>query len=275
MDWFMAGIARGSFDVKNPYNRLFYRVPASVEDVHTIVFWSKNFSSFLQGNYGDKLLTMGYNLFFNFTLNSANHLIEPCIPSTGERLEQVEKLCSRFGPRTVQWRFDPICFYQTGTGKDENNLGEFEAIARFLAQRGVSRCVTSFMDFYAKIGRRPLPVPDFKWVEPPLEKKIEVISHMGKVLKDLGINFYLCCEKQVYDSLCPDVGVLPGQCIPNRYLVEIFGGRLSFQKDAGQRRQKGCGCMASKDIGGYDDQPCFHNCLYCYANPSYRKAYES
>lgn len=268
MDWFMAGITKGVFDVKNPYNKKIFQVPALPEHVHTIVFWSKDFTRFLEGGYGEKLRALGYNLFFNFTLNSRSPLIEPCIATTEARLKQAIELCRRFGARAVQWRFDPICFYRTKAGGAENNLHEFKSIARAMAGLGVSRCVTSFVDLYAKLGRRPLPGPGFGWIDPPVEKKIRVLMHMQKVLADLGISLYLCCEQEILDAMPEDAGILPGACIPGHYLAEIFGGSLSLQKDRGQRRQKGCGCIVSRDIGGYADQPCFHNCLYCYANPS-------
>ncbi|MDA3896940.1 MAG: DUF1848 family protein, partial [Desulfobacteraceae bacterium] len=52
---------------------------------------------------------------------------------------------------------------------------------------------------------------------------------------------------------------------------DLFGGKLSYKKDTGQRIKQGCGCMVSKDIGLYKQQPCYHNCLFCYANPRNKK----
>ncbi len=39
---FMDGMDQGVFHVKNPYNALVKRVEVSPEQVHSIVFWSKN-----------------------------------------------------------------------------------------------------------------------------------------------------------------------------------------------------------------------------------------
>ena len=70
MDWFMEQIKKEVFEVTNPYNRRKSIVPATPDKVHTIVFWSKNFAPFIKGRFGQTLLRMGYNLFFNFTINS-------------------------------------------------------------------------------------------------------------------------------------------------------------------------------------------------------------
>lgn len=267
MDHFMAGIKRGYFLVQNPFNSVSYKVPARVEDVHTIVFWSKDFGRFIKEGYAGTLAQAGYNMFFNFTINSESQLLEPNIASLSERISQAKELCTRFGAQTLQWRFDPICFYREN-GSTKNNLDDFEYIAEKVAAMGVRRCVTSFADIYAKMKRRIAAIKDFAWIDPPLEKKIRTLIRMQQVLEKLGINLYTCCEKKVMDSLGPDSAIMQSSCIPNRYLAELFGGKISFQRDAGQRKEKGCGCMSSKDIGGYADQPCFHNCLYCYANPA-------
>jgi hypothetical protein len=50
--------------------------------------------------------------------------------------------------------------------------------------------------------------------------------------------------------------------------MDIYGGHLSLRKDTGQRVKAGCGCKVSADIGSYRQQPCYHNCLFCYANPT-------
>ncbi|MBS3809260.1 MAG: DUF1848 domain-containing protein [Desulfobacterales bacterium] len=274
MDWFMAGIERGFFTVKNPFNRTSYTVSAAVQDVHTIVFWSKDFGRFTDKDFGRILQKKGYNLFFNFTLNSDSDLLEPNIRPVEHRIDQAGELCRRFGSETLQWRFDPICFYRTN-GKTENNLDDFEYIAQNLAKMGVGWCVTSFADIYTKMRRRTAADKNFEWIDPPMEKKIRVITRMQQVLEKLGMNLYTCCEKQVIEALPPDSGIEPSACIPNRYLAELFGGGLSFQRDSGQRKEMGCGCMTSKDIGGYADQPCFHNCLYCYANPKAKTVNEN
>ncbi len=271
MHWFMAQIQKGFFEVINPYNRKSTIVPATADQVHTIVLWSKNFGPFIRGEYGPKLENMGYNLFFNFTINSDSAQLEPEVPPLTERLKQLEFLCARFGARCVTWRFDPICFYQIQPGKICNNLNDFNLIAERAGGYGIRRCITSFMDHYAKIQKRTSVMPDFEFLDPPLESKRAVLLEINNQLMANNIVLYTCCEKELIKTLPEDAEIKPSACIPNRLLVEIFGGNLSYKKDTGQRVKDGCGCMVSVDIGSYHLHPCFHNCLFCYANPSSAK----
>ncbi len=149
MPWFMRQIQKRRFEITNPFNRKTAMVSATPGRVHTILFWSKNFGPLIEGGYGHTLRGMGYHLFFNFTINSADACLEPHVPSLDERLMQLEYLCRNFGADTVNWRFDPICFYKNSTGERNENLGDFEVIAQKACQYGIARCITSFMDDYA------------------------------------------------------------------------------------------------------------------------------
>ncbi len=308
MKWFMEQIEKGFFETINPYNRAKRVIDASCDNIHTIVFWSKNFRPFLESGSGEKLRKMGYNLFFNFTVNSRSKLLEPNIPPLKERLAQLEELCSRFKPEAVNWRFDPICFYncheadmdcapapqrikdfnehkksisdsvkselffiKKNDEKIENNLTDFKFIAEKAKECGISRCVTSFNDDYAKIrkrieylrsiGKNP---PDL--ISPDNKKKVEIIFRMEQFLKTKGISLFTCCEKEIFLQLSNDTTVMENACIPGRLLKGIYGGNPVTKRDYGQRAKKGCKCTKSIDIGSYDNHPCFHNCLFCYAN---------
>lgn len=266
MDWFMQGIHNGFFEVQNPYNQKSFVVPASTTDVHTIVFWSKNFGPFITGDYGRQLQEKGYHLFFNFSLNSESKLLEPGLPRLRERLDQLEYLCSQYEPRTINWRFDPLCFYKTGTHEIQNNLKDFPLIAEKAATLGIKRCITSFMDMYPKIKKRLSLGPVREFVDVPLQKKVSVLEDMIRVLEPMGISLQTCCERELLERVENKLSIGKSACIPNDEIMVLFGGRVSLGKDAGQRVKAGCGCMKSVDIGSYNQQPCYHSCLYCYAN---------
>lgn len=268
MPWFMEQIRQGLFEVVNPFNQRVSMVPAAVDRVHTIVFWSKNFGPFIDQGYGPKLQQLGYHLFFNFTINSDNPDLEPHVPPLSERLVQLSKLCDSYGSRAVNWRFDPLCFYRLGPGGQRDNLNDFPIISEHAAASGISRCITSFMDHYPKIRRRLASRPGFEFTDPPLSEKVNTIIEMESRLAALQIRLFACCEKDLVQALPASSSVAPSSCIPNDLLMELYGGQLSLRKDTGQRVKACCGCKVSVDIGSYRQQPCYHNCLFCYANPT-------
>jgi hypothetical protein len=288
MPWFMKQIAQGFFEVVNPFNQHVSVVPATPDQVHTIVFWSKNFGPFIDEGYGRRLLDLGYHLFINFTINSDSPDLEPHVPPLNERLNQLEFLTKQFGADAVNWRFDPVCYYRIDQGglqeKAElslprqtqtklmplrHNMSDFQTIAVAAAKLKITRCITSFMDYYPKIRRRLSSRPGFKFIDPPMAQKISTILDMESLLKDLNIRLFTCCEKNLVEALPATSLVTHSSCIPNDLLMKIYSGSLSLRKDTGQRVKIGCGCKVSVDIGSYRQQPCYHNCLFCYANPKF------
>ena len=264
----MRRIEIGCFDVVNPYNRNVSFVPATPDKVHTILFWSKNFGPFIKSRFGEELREIGYNLYFNFTINSLEPLLEPNVPALEERIRQLEYLCRNFGAGSISWRFDPICFYKTEDGKIHDNLHDFNYISNKASQYGIKRCITSFMDDYHKIRKRIAKLPGFAFIDPSIEIKSEIVLKMKDELADKNISLHTCCEKELLSILPESSGITKSSCIPNDRLMELFGGSLSLKKDCGQRIKNGCGCKVSADIGSYSLHPCYHNCLFCYANPA-------
>lgn len=267
MPWFMSRIGKGCFELTNPYSGQVSVLPATPDKVHTIVFWSKNFASFIDGRYDRQLVQKGFRLFFNFTINSSHRILEPAVPPLARRLDQMSRLADRFGPQAIQWRFDPICHYRLASGRWGDNLDQFEEIAQHAASIGISICITSFVDLYRKVKRRQQNL-ELELVEPPMEQKVAQVTTMARRLKRLGIQLQLCCEKEICQALPADAGVEGAACIPNHRLAELYGRDISMARDTGQRAAAGCGCRVSKDIGSYQLHPCGHSCLFCYANPA-------
>lgn len=268
MDWFMARITAGVFEVRNPYTGAIRQVITNRETVDTIVFWSKDFGPFIRGGYERALKQMGFHLFFNFTLNSESTLLEPNVPPLSFRLAQLSALTQTNPPEAVSWRFDPVCRYQIASGEQADNLKDFDTIAVHAAESGVTRCITSFMDFYPKIKKRTDKLSGIHFTAFSPAEQQQLILHMHQALGKLNIRLQTCCEKALIQSLPSDCDITSGACIPNDLLAALFGCRLSMKKDTGQRVASGCGCKVSVDIGGYNRHPCFHNCLFCYANPA-------
>ncbi len=184
LDWFMAHIEQEEFTITNPYNQVSRKVTVNADQFHSIVFWSKNYDQFLRTRTGEALTKKGFNLYFNFTINSASVILEPNLPGLNQRLDQLETLVNRFGCKSVSWRFDPVCFYtarkKSDTQKEgkklHNNLDDFNKIAEHAASLGIKKCVTSFFDSYKKIDRRLARLKerhqtDLAFFQPSLEKK--------------------------------------------------------------------------------------------------------
>lgn len=273
MEWFMRQLSLGFFEVINPVSQQKRNIPADIGHIHSIVFWSKNFSPFIETGAGDMLKKKGYHLYFNFSINSRNLHLEPNLPALEDRLGQLEWLCSRFGPDKITWRFDPICFYRIDDSPVENNLDDFASIAECAGQLGIRKCVTSFADHYAKIKKRasflaqkgkPVPV----LVDPDIAEKIDIITRMQRLLDSKGIALNLCCEHSVFSHLPIGLTVDENACIDGRQLKKIYAGNPVVRRDYGQRASGGCKCTQSIDIGSYKNHPCFHNCFFCYANPA-------
>jgi len=127
------------------------------------------------------------------------------------------------------------------------------------------------VDLYPKIKKRNVPFFGFSFIDPPVAEKRKILLRMEEELSARSIELYTCCEKEVLDKLPHDSGIKNSSCIPNDLFKELSGGTISLKKDRGQRIKKGCGCMISTDVGSYKEHPCFHNCLFCYGNPSERK----
>jgi hypothetical protein len=267
MGWFMAGIEKGVFEVLNPYNQHRRLVPARPHQVHSIVFWSKNFGPFLRDDFDQRLQRKGYHLFFNFTINTAIRTLEPHVPPLDERLRQMTALARRHDPDAITWRFDPICFFRGDSRETiRHNLADLDTIADALAGLGIRRCITSFADLYHKVRRR-FPATGLELVDPSLDAKCEILVEMAAKLHQRNISLRVCCEQAILEALPPGTGIRSGECIPGSLLVRLFGPGVVVKRDPGQRRGAGCTCNASVDIGSYHWHPCYHNCLFCYANP--------
>lgn len=270
MGQFMEVVRRGYFSVRNPFSGTTRVASAKPDYVHSIVFWSKDYTRFLADEHGERLKDMGYNLFFHFTMNSHVLILEPGIPQLFRRLCQFQKLCRVVSPEAVTWRFDPICFFRlAGTnGTMHDNLGDFETIAKAAADAGVTRCVTSFTDLYGKVQKRLSRVSEIFLADADIARKREVLARMAERLSRLGISLYTCCEKELISGPDAVTGVSPSACIDHDLLMKLYGPGLSRKRDRGQRASKGCQCQESFDVGDYSAQPCYHRCLYCYANPA-------
>ncbi len=111
LDWLIERVNEGTVDVVNPFNPAQKRtVSLRSEDVHTLVFWSKDYGRLLREM---RRFEKYSNLLFHFTINDCPYL-EPRIPPLEQRLTQAETLVKMFGAERLAWRFDPLVFWDGG-----------------------------------------------------------------------------------------------------------------------------------------------------------------
>ncbi len=255
MPWFLECLKAGSVTVANPvFKAKSYEVDLRPETVHTIVLWSKNFMPFLRM----KVPYADYAWYFNFTIDDNNEWVLGA-PSAAKQLVQLKEIVDRFGADRVNWRFDPIMFWDGGR---KNNEEKFYALCDRIAALGVTRCTFSFVYWYGKVERRAR-----EWglepYDPPLEKKLEVIDRLATYAEDCQIRMETCSN----DTLLGHPNVRRGSCIDGHILARLNGEPCSKAKDTSQRGD--CGCTKSVDIGSYAEMPCRHACIHCYANPKF------
>jgi len=259
LNWLIERVNEGQVSVVSPFNPHQSRtVSLRPDDVHTLVFWSKNYRVLLDNV---RYFRRYQNLLFHFTINDCPGL-EPAIPPLPERLEQACQLIGIFGPERLAWRFDPLVFWNGGT---QHNAGSFGRIAEHMAGLGVRRCIFSFAHWYSKCVTRANR-HGFDYYDPPTAQKLEITDRLAQVAKGFGIVLQSCCG----DDLTAVDNVEKAHCIDGNLLSALAGEPCDTARDTSQRKM--CGCTKSVDIGSYEDQPCRHACLYCYANPVLRNA---
>lgn len=243
----------------HPFTAKEMELELEVEQKAVMVLWSKDFGPFLRNREAFRT----WPLFFHFTLNTPDHILEPDLPPLDERLQQLRQLVGLYGAKAVRWRFDPIVLYRASE-HSYGNLPGLVPIARRIAKMGIHHVTVSFMDSYRKIDRRvrrlekPIDI-----IYPPDDDQVELFRKPAEHLSEMGFAIQTCCEPVLAASGLPRVSA--GRCIDAHLLSEISGLELSTAADRGQRRSSGCRCHRSTDVGCYIHHDCYGQCLYCYA----------
>ena len=256
LKWFMNHIKKGSIEVLNPFNRSQVKVvDLTPRNVAWIVFWSRNYGPFLKNHtFFDY-----YQLFFHFTINPADRLLEPDMIPPNVAFKQLEQLVKIYGADRIIWRYDPLVFYQVGEEvRSNHNINTFREYARIASQLGITRCYTSIMHPYAKIFKRLKDRPNFRFRELPDKQKWGILQEMVEVASLYGIFVYSCSNR----ALLKVAGVRQGHCIDGRLLNRLGTERVTERL---HHTRPDCGCTFSIDIGDYVRTPCKYHCLYCYA----------
>jgi hypothetical protein len=261
-EWMVRRLREGYCTVANPYNRnQVSRIPLKPEDVDAIVFWTRNPRPLMP--YLDELDCQGYRYYFQFTILGYPREIDAKSPAATTAVEVFRELAQRLGPKRVIWRYDPIVFsaITTPTFHEEN----FRTLAEAL--RGYTRrVVVSIVDMYRKTEKRLKKLEGtsaaiYRCDDGDFEA---LMRGLAELAGDNGMEIVSCAEEV---DLRP-FSILPGKCVDDQLIAEVFGIAVPGTKDPTQR--KACGCVVSRDIGMYES--CLAGCQYCYAVKSFEQA---
>jgi len=261
-DWFVHRfLDKGYLVWMNPFDRRPTYV--AFDKVRAIVFWTKDPGPMFP--YLDRLDERGVNYYFQFTLNDYEDKgYEPNVPPLRARVRTFLELSERIGKGRVVWRFDPVVLAE---GLGPNSILERMQRIGDMVHAHTERMVISFVDLraYRRLAAR---AGKAGIREPSREEMERIASGLAEMNEDWGLELMTCGEEV---SLAK-YGVRRGRCIDGDLLLSLFPEDKELarflerhnRKDRGQR--KACGCIESKDIGGYSTCP--HLCEYCYANAS-------
>jgi hypothetical protein len=262
-DWFMRRLKDGFAGVVNPFGGQKYIVSLKQEDVVAFVFWSKNFTPFLENlKIIDRL---GYKFYFNYTITALPSVFESNVDKQAA-LTALKQLSGMYSPSHINWRFDPIiisnaCDHDFYIRSFEKLASEFEG--------AVKRCYFSFVVEYDKVKRNFAELTKQKGVKIvgcSCDFKIELANELAEIAHRCGIEMFSCCGDYLVNEK-----IKKAHCIDGGIIERLFS--LSGFPYSDKPTRKQCGCTESTDIGAYDTCP--HGCVYCYANANKQKALEA
>jgi hypothetical protein len=252
-EWFNRRLDAGFCDVKSPYSRKFNRVPLDPGSVDGFVFWTRRLGPFM-GTL-DRLTERGTPFVVQFTVTGYPKALEPAVLDWHRAVEEFQSAASRFGPRTLVWRYDPV--FLSDITPRSFHVDQVSRISEDLAG-ATDEMVVSFAHLYRKTRRnteRAAVKHGFLWRDPNVDEKRELLSKLGEIVKSSGIRATLCSQPEL---LTP--GLTEARCIDLARLSDVSGAPITG-REKGNR--PGCFCAESRDIGAYDSCP--HGCVYCYA----------
>jgi hypothetical protein len=259
-DWFMSRLKDGFAGVVNPFGGQRHTVSLKPDDVVCFVFWSKDFSPFIENL---KILDgLGHKFYFNYTVTGLPAVFESNVDKQGA-IETLKQLSEMYSPKHINWRFDPIIISSI-TDRDFW-LRAFEELASQF-ERHVERCYFSFVANYGKVVRNFAEFEKsqaLKIFDCSSDFKIELANELADIATTYGIQMFSCCGDYLVNEK-----IKKAHCVDGRIIEGLFFPDGFSYVDKPTRKE--CGCTESTDIGTYDTCP--HGCVYCYANMNKPKA---
>ncbi len=260
-EWFLNRLRAGYCMMLNPYNRKqASRISLLRERVDGIVFWTKNAGPFLDAL--DEVHQRTFPFVVQYTINAYPRKLEFSVTDATRALRHAELIASKFGPRSLVWRYDPIIF--SSETPPERHIESFSWLASRL-EGMTDEVVISFAQIYQKTKRNMDWAGrgfGFTWTDPDDQTKRDLMRELLKIARTRNMRLTLCSQPYLLES-----DVEQSHCVDARRLSDLAGRDIRALLK-GPRKE--CGCFESKDIGDYDTCP--HGCVYCYAVQNRRLA---
>lgn len=259
-DWFMQRLKDGFAGVVNPFGGRKYIVSLKAEDVICFVFWSKDFTPFIENL---KIIDGSrYKFYFNSTVTTLPEVFESNVDRKSA-IESLKYLSRIYSPEHINWRFDPIIISSI-SGRDFY-IRSFEELASQFSGL-VRRCYFSFVNIYKKVERNFGDFTSSTGITIPQcsdDFRIDLANELADIAQNYGIQMYSCCGDYLVGQKIRKAHCIDGNIIESLFFPDGFSFKEKPTRDQ-------CGCTESSDIGTYDTCP--HGCLYCYANTNKQRA---
>ena len=230
------------------------------ENVHSLVIWTKNPQNMLEHSKLQKALKKMAQIYVLLTTTGlGGTALEPGAPTTEQVFEKLPEIIDFLrSAERLAIRYDPLIdvIYQDEIRISNIDMNLFENVLNRASTLGIKRIILSYVTLYRKVRKR-LTQNGFEITEHPIEEIIDFIKNrMMPRTEKKGMELSTC--------VLPDLTTKG--CIDGTTLSEIHPLRepCSLAKDKSQRET--CHCTKSIDIGQWFS--CYHNCLYCYGNPT-------
>jgi DNA repair photolyase len=230
------------------------------KNIHTLVIWTKNPQNMLENRRLRSILEKMSQVYVLLTVTGLGGTpLEPNAPKQDQVFPQLHQVIDFIGsPQRLAVRYDPLIdVIHQGKDRITNiNVYLFEQVLSSAHLLGIKRIIVSYVTVYAKVKKR-LAQNGFQMVDHPIEEMIDFIKNqMMPRTEKRGMELSTC--------VLPNLTTIG--CIDGETLIRLHPSNelCSLGKDRSQR--DACHCTKSTDIGQWF--ACYHNCLYCYGNPT-------
>lgn len=236
--WF-EWVDRGWVNAPHPQTGLPAQWSLKPEDMHSIIWWSKDYRPFLKHARRPELDT-NYRQFFNMTI-TGDVLWEEHVPDLDVQLDTFEAMVAAYGVQKLRWRYSPIPL----------DWRMIEKITKRLAGLGVTECYFSYLHSGAKIQ------------EPRDEDtKARTLLALAEYLNGFGMSLYGCWDDVKYARSAPNI--FEAKCVDADVVDRLYGLEKYRIKHP---NETSCGCSSSIEVANQTLLACPHACTYCYASP--------